>query len=445
MTPELKHEALNACRVGFEFEFYTNYQRQEASRLLSKELEPKIVLGRGKVIGKKTNLGASSKPTANLFRLIPDFSGGGQMKELVTGPLPYHEARIVLRRVLKWIEENGWTSEKCGLHINISFDEFYVKLACKLSHLDKLKFILQYDESKIFKAFPNRQGNIYARGIKQVFPVNRFMNLENIKAVSKDMYLTPNTKYYSVNFDKIKNNYLEFRSIGGAGYEKKSDEILDILEYNALTLFECLNNPEYTEDNVFTLNKILSDHKNTIGSFSNLEIFMLKFPKIKIFVDLKGDTSIITQYFSIIKDKLFDLILFGGLDNALINYDTDISRLQIKGASFKDSFLIKDVDLINCNASGILEDCKLWNCKISKAHLEDCEFVYANSISDSKITRCEMGAKTTINGCYIENGSRTINGKINDSIIRSGQIAETAKIDSKTEIIKLKRKVRKYS
>lgn len=445
MTPELQHEALNACRIGFEFEFFTNYERQEAARLLSKELEPKVVLGRGKVLDKKTNMGTSSKPTSNLFRLIPDFSGGGQMKELVTGPLPYHEARIVLKRVLKWIEENGWTTEKCGLHINISFDEFYVKLACKLSHLDKLKFILSYDESKIFKAFPNRENNIYARGIKQIFPVNRFMNLENVKGVSKDMYVIPNTKYYSVNFDKIKNNYLEFRSIGGAGYEKKSDDILDIMKYNALTLFECLNDPSYSEENLFTLNKILADHKNSVGAFSNLEMFMLKFPKIKIFVDLKGDVEIIKQYFSLMKDKLFDLILFGGIDNALINYDTDISRLQIKGAIFKDSFLIKEVDLVNCNASGILEDCHLWNCKISKAHLEDCRLIVSNTVTDCKITRTEMGIKTFIDNCYIENGSSTINGKINNSIIRSGQIAETAKIDNKTDIIKLKRKVNKYS
>ena len=88
-----KQKALGACRIGFEFEFFTNYDRQEAAKQLSKALEPKIVLGRGKVIDKKSKMGASSKPTANLFRIIPDFSGGYKMKELVTGPLPYIEAK----------------------------------------------------------------------------------------------------------------------------------------------------------------------------------------------------------------------------------------------------------------------------------------------------------------------------------------------------------------
>lgn len=445
LNPEIKQKAFNACRVGFEFEFYTNYDRQEAAKQLTKALEPKIVLGRGKVIDKKSKLGASSRPTSNLFRLIPDFSGGPKMKELVTGPIHYNEARIILKRVLRWIEENGWTNERCGLHINISFDEFYVKLACKLSHLDKLKFILSYDESEIFKYFPNRENNIYARGIKQVFPVNRFMNLENIKGVSKDLYITPNTKYYSVNFDKIKNNYLEFRSIGGSGYEKKADEILNVLEYNALTLFSCLHDPSYNQENVDMLNKILNDHKRTIGSFSDPKVFMLKFPEIKMFVDLKGDAEIIKSYFPVVKEKLFDLILFGGLTKALINYDTDIGRLQVKDANFKDSFLIKDVDLIQCSISGIIENCKLWSCKIENSHLEDCELATDNKVTDCKIRKTEMGPNTKIDNCYIENGSRTINGTIKNSIIRSGQISEMAKVDDKTEIVKIKKKIRKYT
>lgn len=444
MNQELVQKALKACRVGFEFEFFTNFSRQETARLLSEELQPKVVMGKGKVFDAKSKLNGSSKPTSNLFRLIPDFSGGSKMKELVTGPIPYQESRIILRKVLRWIEDNGWTTEKCGLHINISFDEFYIKLACKLSHLDKLKFILSYDEGMIFKAFPNRENNIYARGIKQIFPVNRFMTFDEVKGISKDLYLTPNTKYYSVNFDKIKNNYLEFRSIGGEGYEKKVDDILNILEYNAITLFDCLNSPSYNEDNLHTLNKILSEHKKTAGAFNSPEMFMLKFPKIKLFVDLKGDMEIIKQYFHLLRDKIFDIIIFGGVDTALINYDSDIARVQVKGAKFHDSFLIRDLDLVNCNASGILEDCNLWNCKISKAHLENCSLEVANSVSDSKITKTNMGSRTVIDNCYIENGSKSIDGKITNSIIRTGQISNTAKIDENTEIIKLK-KVRKYS
>ena len=146
-----------------------------------------------------------------------------------------------------------------------------------------------------------------------------------------------------------------------------------------------------------------------------------------------------------LKDKIFDLILFGGVKKALINYDTEVSRMQVKDASFKDSFLIKDVDLINCNISGILEDCNLWSCKIENSHLENCELIVSNKVFDSKITKTEMGVNTVVDNCYIENASRTINGTVKNCIIRSGQISDLCKMDDRTEVIRIKRKIKKYS
>ena len=51
-----------------------------------------------------------------------------------------------------------------------------------------------------------------------------------------------------------------------------------------------------------------------------------------------------------------------------------------------------------------------------------------------------MGPRTTLDNCYIENGSRTISGNVKNCIIRSGQISELAKLDDKTQIIKLRKK-----
>ena len=56
------------------------------------------------------------------FKLEPDNSGGTGMIELVTGPLPFVEAKIIMAKTLKWIRENGKTNERCSIHINIAFD-----------------------------------------------------------------------------------------------------------------------------------------------------------------------------------------------------------------------------------------------------------------------------------------------------------------------------------
>ena len=63
-----------------------------------------------------------------------------------------------------------------------------------------------------------------------------------------------------------------------------------------------------------------------------------------------------------------------------------------------------------------------------------------NKVTDSKIRKTEMGPRTTLDNCYIENGSRTISGNVKNCIIRSGQISELAKLDDKTQIIKLRKK-----
>ena len=44
------------------------------------------------------------------------------MNELITGPMPYAEAIPVLIKVLHWIDENGWTTDKCAFQFSISFD-----------------------------------------------------------------------------------------------------------------------------------------------------------------------------------------------------------------------------------------------------------------------------------------------------------------------------------
>ena len=101
---------LQTSRVGFEVEFYSNLGRKELAKKLGKYLKKKI-----KVVFKAHSKIEISR---NLFKIEADFSGGSKMHELVTGVMPYEEARIVLSRILRWVAENGWTDERSSLHIN---------------------------------------------------------------------------------------------------------------------------------------------------------------------------------------------------------------------------------------------------------------------------------------------------------------------------------------
>jgi uncharacterized protein YcbK (DUF882 family) len=74
----------------------------------------RIVESLSKLLGKKVVLSSryhSKIPvTQDTFKLEPDYSGGSKMNELITGPMPYAEAMPVLIKVLRWIDENGWTT-----------------------------------------------------------------------------------------------------------------------------------------------------------------------------------------------------------------------------------------------------------------------------------------------------------------------------------------------
>ena len=58
------------------------------------------------------------------------------MIELVTGPLPFVEAKIIMAKTLKWIRENGKTNERCSIHINIAFDGKKLGPIVNMSKLD---------------------------------------------------------------------------------------------------------------------------------------------------------------------------------------------------------------------------------------------------------------------------------------------------------------------
>ena len=97
-----------------------------------------------------------------------------------------------------------------------------------------MKLILNTDEDEIYRAYPSRKGNIYAKSVKKIIPYKEydFFNIP-ISVVKNNMRL-PNDKYYGVNFLHINNDKLsqrlEFRYIGGEDYEKNIGQLIYFLE-----------------------------------------------------------------------------------------------------------------------------------------------------------------------------------------------------------------------
>jgi len=115
----------------------SSFRRDEIAEKLGENLEKKI-----KVFRKYHS---KFSPTRDIYKLEPDFSGGLKMVELVTGPMDYYEAIPVLIRILKWIDENGYTNDKCALQFSISFERDKYPNLTEFKNLNPLKFVLGFD------------------------------------------------------------------------------------------------------------------------------------------------------------------------------------------------------------------------------------------------------------------------------------------------------------
>lgn len=419
---------LQGIMIGFEYEFYSNKTRKEIGKELGSILKKKILVG--DVYHSETPVGP------NTWKIEPDFSGGVRMNELITEPMPYHEAIATMTKVLTWIRSNGWTDEKCAMHINMSFDEFKIDLKNKMQFVNKLKFILGFDEEFIYQRFPKRKNSIYARSINQVIPINKFVFTENITHIHKENYELPSDKYYGINFSKLSKGYFEVRYCGGRGYEKKTLDLIEIIDYIGVFTYNVLqNNYSYTDIELSRLKNVIKEHKKVVKSFSDMESFFYNYPNIKLFVDLKGEPQILKTYWNNLRERLFDLIINCGVRKGLINYDSDVGKYQIKDAIIQKAFPIEGMEIFDSKIQGNIISCDLYRCVINNAHIIDSNLYSGNIVQKAKIINTPIHSYNEAHNCYIDNKKKIINGKVEGGIIRSGEIGPLAKVSKETEII----------
>ena len=136
-------------------------------------------------------------PSAEEFKIEPDMSGGKGLAELVTGPISYRNARLVVIKMLKWISENGYTNDRASIHINLSFDKKYLEDKDLVSKMNVLKFILEFDEKQIYKFFPERENSTYAKSVKWVMPKIEAFHFDG-NHIASNNFKFADTKYYGI-------------------------------------------------------------------------------------------------------------------------------------------------------------------------------------------------------------------------------------------------------
>ena len=422
--------AIHSSKIGFEFEFFSNENLDRTKDSLSQALNKKIR------IEEKAH--SDFTPTEETFKLEPDNSGATGMIELVTGPLPFVEAKLVMAKTLKWVRENGSTNERCSIHINIAFDGKKLGPITNMSKLDIGKFVLNFDENKVYEAFPNRKDSVYAKSIKFIVPLSGMTQPSPEKNLWKN-YMFVKEKYYGINFGKVPKGYIEFRYLGGKDYENRYSTILSLTEHFITSLYETLVNPQYSESDLKVLDKILEKHKTVIESYRTYSSFKEKFPNIHLMIDLKTADQIIEMYYPKIREKIFDLITKADMNEGFINYDADTGRIQIKDAKLMRCFEINGIDIVDSVIQGNIVNCDIFSCDLKNSSIFESNLFGATVAEDSKIEESYVSRNVICEDSYVFGKRGVFSGEMVGGIFRQGRATKLARFGDNTEVIEIEK------
>jgi hypothetical protein len=151
-------------------------------------------------------------------------------------------------------------------------------------------------------------------------------------------------------------------------------------------------------------------------------------------VDLNDDPQVLESYWGNIREKLYEIIVSGGMRKGEFNYDAEVGHYQLKNTKLKNC-RVSDVEFINCEMEGIFDRSWFFGCKIKNSRLTDCHLVKENIIDFSKVAESELHISNVLNDCYIENKKQIINCEVNAGVIRNGEIGKLAKISKDTLIV----------
>jgi hypothetical protein len=404
-----------------EFEFYSNFSLPTTAIELSKAL--------GRNVKYINEYHPNIKPEHDCFLLTPDYSGGSDMVELITSPLSYQEARIVLTTVYKILDKIGYTDDTSGMHINISFK------SKDITKINLLKLMLIMDETRVYDIFPSREDNIYCRSVKNYLPYSGFDYTDiSPSLIASTFSFDTENRYYGINLSTIKNGRIEYRYIGGVDYIKQLDPCLDLLDYFVITTNNSFNSLTVSETNALKthLDAKMKEHKG----LSTLSGFIARYPNVGLEVNRNITYDYVNSFYSSIYEKLF--VLLKSLKNITdkekeftINFDTENNQLEVVNYNGEITGLLRDVVFIRCEIlGGDYTGCEFYNSEIKNANLTG-SVTTGTDIYESKLLETNCVKYSSLTDCYFTKGF--LDCEMTGGVYRDGVLGENGELISVRE------------
>lgn len=334
------------------------------------------------------------EPTNSTAILMKD----GQYSIIKTALYNYYEAVYVMPNILELLKEIKEV-RNTYIHFDIGFNEDF----CEVKNLNIVKFILELNEDSILKNIGDVTQNGEFKKLTDIKPTSYNDCTDKIqKQIESLKQLDEDDSIYGIDFSKVNTGVIVFKYAENIDYRNKWEGILKSLNHTISTLYNSTKYNELTDEQVKKIDDWNEQYDEYEKSFRCFELFKERFKSIKITVDLNDDKSVIDVIFPSIKEKLFDIVICNNIRTAEINYDSDVSKLQVKDITLKGCFHLRDVDIVDSEIQNSnVRKCDIYDTKITNSNIIECNlFGYANC-KDSKFKDCFISRNIELKDCEV--------------------------------------------
>ncbi len=421
--PTKYSEIFNSFDIELCFEFNSYYSVQKTASLLGSHLNKMIDTTNDKLF----------TPNEHTFQLRCNSIFANPYCNLKTGKLQYQEARFVIIKMFEQLREYGFTGPDNFVRVKLSTSGNQ-QMIPMITNIDRLKFILDFDESFTHVKFDNLKDSAFVRSMYNIVPINK--RLTDIEHINSSAFTIPNGSIYGIDFTKFAEGSIGFNYIGGVNYEKKTIEALDVLDYYMLAIAKTTADKNYNKDHLNKLNTILDDIRDVLQGYEGPAEFKKQFPDIKLTVDLTTGEQVLKSFWDKIKDKIFDLLANSDIKVGQLNYDTHLSRMQIKDMDFT-SYNLVDYEIVDCK----IHDSAIGNCNIYRTEIKDTRIERTNLYGNTELLRCKakdnfFNKSVTAKDCYVWGKSTVFNGEMDGGVFKEGNKGRFSTFKPNVKIVK---------
>ena len=349
----------------------------------------------------------------------------GKYCEVKTPQYSYFEALFILPKILELLK--GLKDEKNSyLYFRIGFNKDF----CDLDQINIMKFCLEFNEDYVLKHLTDLTLDGSFEKFTDIKPVDLESCIDTIKKRMDSLKYTDYEDIYGIDFSTIKLGYITFTYAREINYRNKWEELLKCLNHTIITLYNTCSSYDFTEEESKKIEELDDNYKKVSESFRCYESFKEKYKGIKLTKDLNNDGMEMDIIFPAIKDKLFDIVVRCGIKEAEINYDSDISKLQLKNIETKKCYHLNGVDIVDSElANCTIRNCDLYDTKVEKSSIIKSNLFGYADCKDCKIRDSFVSRNIKLKDCNVSGHLGKMGG-----MMKGGSLRDTMVITSMAEI-----------